>query len=117
MTDHSIVLNKVENTLLATMQSTLSHSVLEDFQQELLNRLERIKVDYVLCDLSGLELLDIDEYVSLCNTLSMASLMGVRAIMVGLTPGVAATIVDYDVDISAFQYARNIDDGLALAKQ
>ena len=111
-----IVINKVENALLATFQATLSETSLAQFQTSLLNRISDPSVQYVLCDLSGVDILDIDEYLSITKTFNMASLMGVNTIMVGLNPGVAATLVDYDIDISQFQYALNIDDALLLTR-
>ena len=50
------------------------------------------------------------------KTFEMASLMGANTIVVGLSPGIAATIVDYDIDISQLGYARNIEQGLSMIR-
>lgn len=112
-----VVINKIDNGLLATIQATLTDDVLNQFQQDLLERLSLTKVKHVVCDLSGMEIIDIDEYVNLTLTFDMAGLMGASTVVVGLSPGIAATIVDYDVDISKYRYALNIEQGLNLIKE
>lgn len=113
---NEIVLNKIENTLLATFQSTMTEAVLGEFKNALLIQLSKVQSNYVLCDLSGVDLVDIDEFSHLTQILNMASLMGTKTIIVGIKPCVAATIVDYDMDISLFDYALSIDEGLAKAR-
>ncbi|QIZ77691.1 STAS domain-containing protein [Ferrimonas lipolytica] len=113
--ESSIVLNKIERRLIATVQSTLTDEVLARFQQQLLLRLTELQLDYLLCDLSGIDIIDIEEFEALSNIFKMASLMGVNTILVGLNPGLAATIVDFDLDTSAFMFARNIEHGLELS--
>jgi len=111
-----VVINQVENALLATIQSALSDTSLKEFQARLLARISGSNVKYVLCDLSGVDILDIDEYRNIAKTFSMASLMGAETIMIGLNPGIVATLVDHDIDITQFQYALNIDDALVLTR-
>lgn len=116
ISENSIVINKLNNALLATVPPLLSDTVLTQLQSELLDRVEKTKVDFILCDFSGIELLDIDEYSRLVSALKMASLMGARTILVGLSPGIAAMIVDHDIEIGSFQYALDIEQGLALTR-
>lgn len=111
-----VVINKIDNGLLVTIQLTLTDEVLAEFQRELLDALSKTKVKHVLCDLSGMDIMDIEEYMSLMKTFEMASLMGANTIVVGLSPGIAATIVDYDIDISKLGYARNIEQGLSMIR-
>jgi len=111
-----VVINQVENTLLATIQSVLSDGALQQFQTDLLGRVSGSKIRYVLCDLSGVDLLDIDEYLNIVKTFNMVGLLGAKTIMIGLSPGIVATLVDYDIDITQFQYALNIDDALVLTR-
>ncbi len=115
--DSPVVLNKVGNALIVTLQSTLTDEVLEQFQEHLLSRITQVKVRYIVCDLSGVELIDMEEYASISSSFKMAALMGVKTIIVGLNPGVAAMIVDSELDCASFQYALNIEQGLTLAKQ
>jgi len=112
-----VVINQVENALLATIQCALSDAALRQFQAELLTRISASKAKYLLCDLSGVDILDIDEYLNIVKTFNMASLMGAETIMVGLNPGIVATLVDYDIDVTEFQYALNIDDALVLTRR
>ena len=117
VSDNSIVINKLDNTLLATVPPLLSENTLVQLQDELLDRISQTDVSFILCDFSGVELLDAQEYSRLTNTLKMASLMGAETILVGLSPGIAAMIVDHDIDIDTFQYALDIEQGLLLAQR
>lgn len=114
--DSGIVLNRLNNALLATIQATLMPEVLQQFKGSLLNELVETKVKYILCDLSAVDIIDIEEFSSLSSILDMAGLMGAKTIFIGMPPNIAATIVDYDIDINKFQYALTIDEGLSLAQ-
>ncbi|MFD2166113.1 STAS domain-containing protein [Thalassotalea euphylliae] len=115
--ESNIVLNKIESAVLATIQSALTDEVLNRFREDLLTHLSATSVKYLLCDFSGLDLLDIDEYQSVQKICQMAQLMGVTSIIVGLSPGLAATIVDYDIDTKNIRFALNIDEGLLLVRE
>ena len=115
--ENSVVLNKVQNTLIATMPPVLTEPVLVQLQTDLLQQLAGIKIGYVLFDLSAIDILDVEEFVVISNICKAAGLMGSKTILVGLNPGVAASIVDYNFDTVVFQYALSIDDGLALANK
>ncbi|WP_117234164.1 STAS domain-containing protein [Vibrio maerlii] len=115
--DSAVVLNKVGNALIVTLQTTLTDEVLNQFQARILSKISEVKVSYIVCDLSGMELIDMEEYASITTSLKMAAVMGVKTIIVGLNPGVAAMIVDSDLDCDSFKYALNIEQGLSLAKQ
>lgn len=114
---NGVVINKIDNGLLATIQSTLTDDVLSRFRQDLLERLSISKAKHIICDLSGMQIIDIDEYMKLTQTFDMAALMGASTVVVGLNPGIAATIVDFEIDISKYQYALNIEQGFNLIKE
>jgi rsbT antagonist protein RsbS len=114
--ESSIVINKIESALLATIQSALTDEVLSQFRADVLSRISESSINYLLCDFSGLDLLDIDEYREIQGICQMAELMGVTSIIVGLRPGIAATLVDYDIDPKNIRFALNIDEGLLIVR-
>ena len=66
----------------------------------------------LLIDISGLD--TVDSYVAhvLARTARMASLMGARAIVVGMRPMVAATLVRMGAHLEGIETALNLDEGL-----
>ena len=61
----SIVLNNIAGALVATMQVALTSDVLDQFKQTLLVRLENDNVHHLLFDFSGLELMDVNEFIAI----------------------------------------------------
>jgi rsbT antagonist protein RsbS len=103
--------------LVASLQLDLSSSVLEQFRVDLLEFLSRNDASGVLIDVSGIEILDADDFDDLRRTAAMARLMGVRTVIAGLRPGVVSALVDLGVDGQSLETALNLDDGFDLLKE
>jgi len=113
--EHSnyIVLNAIRTALLATVQVSLTPNVIEKFKSDVLDRVKQDKFEHLLMDLSGLELMDFDEYQKVCQVMGMVSLMGVQPIIIGLRPGVVASLVEHDIGKINYTIALNIEDAFA----
>src|SRR5688572_19734041 len=84
---------KISRTLLATIQLDLHDSVVDGFQNDVLEELEKSSASGLIIDISALE--TVDSYVAkvLTETGRMAKLMGAKTVIVGMRPAVAATLV------------------------
>lgn len=109
----SIVLNLIQSALLATVQVPLQPKVLERFQTDLLDFIDLHTVQHILLDFSGLDLMDKHEFIAMLKILDMASLMGAKAILVGLKAGVVASLVQENLDLGQLKTALDIDEALA----
>jgi anti-anti-sigma regulatory factor len=105
-----IVLNAIRNALLATVQVSLTPQVIEEFKLNVLNRVKHEKYKHFLIDLSGLELMDFDEYKKICQIMDMVSLMGVESVVIGMRPEVVASLVEHDIGVIYYTVALNIED-------
>lgn len=65
-------------------------------------------------DLSGVELLEPDDFDLLLRSMDMARLMGARPVLCGLRAGVVSALVDLDVDLEEIDATRTIDDALDI---
>ena len=101
-----------QGCLIANIQIDLNESVLQVFQHDLLNKVESHLVRGVILDLSGIDLLDSVSAEMLVKTISMVQLMGARAVVSGLRPGVVASLIDMDVDLEKLEGYLNLDDAL-----
>lgn len=100
--------------VVASIQRDLRGAVLQQFQTDLLECLQDSGASGVIIDLSGVRIMDADDFDGIRRTLDMAALMGARAVLVGLRPGVVSALVQLDVDTGSFDTLLDLDDGFAL---
>jgi len=105
-----IVMNAIHGVLVSTIQTPLSPSVLTRFKCDILKRLEQEKISYIFFDFSGLTVMDIYEFKEIENIIQMAKMMGSCSVIVGLHPGVVASLVLYDIDYLSLNTALDVDD-------
>src|SRR5678815_5395984 len=92
MPSGTIPILKIGSTLLATIQIDLHDTVVDAFQNDVLQEIERTAATGLIIDISELE--TVDSYVArtLANTGKMAKLMGAGTVIVGMRPAVAAVL-------------------------
>jgi rsbT antagonist protein RsbS len=103
---------RLGNILLATIQLDLHDTVVDAFQNDVLEQIERISSTGLVIDISALE--SVDSYVArmLANTAKMAKLMGAETVIVGMRPAVAATLVRMGYFMSDITTALSLQEGL-----
>lgn len=112
--DTRIPLTVSRGCVVASIQRDLRGTVLQQFREDLLERLQSSGASGVIIDLSGVSIMDADDFDKVRRTLEMAALMGARAVLVGLRPGVVSALVQLDVDTGNFDTLLDLDDGFAL---
>jgi len=105
---------KLGSTLLATIQIELHDTVVDSFQNDVLEEIERTGSNGLIIDISALE--TVDSYVArmLANTGKMAQLMGAETVIVGMRPAVAATLVRMGYFMEGIKTALSLEEGLEL---
>src|SRR4051812_38185711 len=105
---------KIGSTLLATIQIELHDTVVDAFQGDVLEKIEKTGARGLIIDISGLE--TVDSYVArmLSNTGKMAKLMGTQTVIVGMRPAVAATLVRMGYFMEGIETALSLEEGLEL---
>jgi len=114
MPSGSISLLRLGSTLLATIQVDLHDTVVDAFQNDVLEEIEKTGASGVIIDISALE--TVDSYVAkmLASTGKMAKLMGADTVIVGMRPAVAATLVRMGYYLSGISTALSLQEGLEL---
>jgi rsbT antagonist protein RsbS len=107
-----IVLNRMGNVLVATVQTDLTSSVLERFHEDLLNRLALERSPALLLDLSGVSVMDVEEFDALRKLARSATIMGAETWFVGFRPEVVYTLVGVGADTVGVKAALDLDDAL-----
>ncbi len=109
-----VALQRMRECLIATIQVELSEEVLSRFREDLLSHIRCNSCRGAVLEVSGLEVMDSQAFSALAQIASMASLMGARTIMTGLRPGVAASLMDLELDLelSSIQAAPGLEEAI-----
>jgi rsbT antagonist protein RsbS len=104
---------RIGEILLVSIQDELRDTSADRMQDDLLAMLQKTSASGVVIDISGLEI--VDSYVGrvIAETSRMSQLMGARAVLVGMRPYVAATLVQMGFHLLEVETALNLEEGLA----
>lgn len=108
-----VPLQLLRGRIVASIQIDLSDAVLRQFQTDLLTYVQASAATGVVLDVSGVEVMDAEEFNALRRAMSMVEVMGARPVLVGLRPGVVSALVELGADPGDMAAALSIDDGLS----
>ncbi len=109
-----VALQVTNRCLIATIQIELDDATLAQFQKDLLSAVHQSDVTAVILDLSTVKIMDSYEFAAIRRTVAMVTMMGPKAILVGLQPGVVSALVDMDLSLEGLLTALNLEDALRL---
>ena len=98
--------------LVASIQLELTTAILRQFQCDLLDRIKSTGATGVILDVSGVQMMDLDDFELLRRSMATASIMGARSILVGLRPGIVASLIELDGNIDGVEAAADLDGAL-----
>ena len=102
----------ISGCLTASIQLDLTTDLLRRFQLDLLQRIKTSGVSAVILDVSAVEIMDLEDFELLRRSMVMASIMGARAILVGLRPGIVASLIAMDANVDGVEAATDLEDAL-----
>ncbi len=105
---------KIRNLLIVTINNDLSDKSVIDFQQEILNRVYKDQARGVIIDISVLDIVDSFLGRIISDTAKMIKLLGAGTILVGMSPGVAITLIELGLDISNVESALDVESGIEM---
>jgi rsbT antagonist protein RsbS len=109
-----IPLQVVRGCVVASIQIDLTAEVLRQFRKDLLERVQESAAIGVILDVSGIEVLDLNDFNGLCKTMEMTQIMGARSILSGLKPGVVSALIDLGADPEGLNAVLNLDDAFRV---
>ena len=104
-----IAMQVSRDVVVASIQVDLDDAVLDRFREDLLLRIHKTGSRGVILDVSGLETLDSGEFAALRRIITMCTIMGAEAVLVGLQPGVVSALIEAGADVDGLQAAINLD--------
>lgn len=112
----NIPILQIGTSLIVPIQGDLYDQLVLELQSEILGRIEKTAAPGLILDISALEFLDSFMARVLNDIATMASLMGTRTVVVGMSPAVAIILMDLGLQMSKVPTARNLEKGLELLK-
>ncbi|PQO32985.1 STAS domain-containing protein [Blastopirellula marina] len=109
-----IPMQLTNHCLVASIQVDLNDSVLFRFKRDLLEKIRQTQTRAVLLDVSGVDIMDRDEFESIREIMHMARLMGARSMLVGIKPEIACSLMDFDLDLREMETALTLDQAFEL---
>ena len=109
-----IPLQVARSYVVASIQIDLDPEVLRQFRIDLLECVQKSRANGVILDVSGIDILDLDDFNGLRSTMEMAEVLGARSILSGLNPGMVSALIDLGADPEGVNAVLNLDDAFRL---
>jgi rsbT antagonist protein RsbS len=105
------------NCVIASIQIDLSDAILRQFRMELLELIQTSGAHGVILDVSGIEVMDYEDFEALHKTMAMARLMGASSVLAGLQAGVVSSLVELGAETEDVVAAMDLDDAFRVMDQ
>lgn len=112
-----IPLQLAQGCIVASIQIDFTEAVIAQFRQDLLNYLQETGAKGIILDLSGVKVMDLEDFNALNTILSMTAMMGAINILTGLQPGVVSTLIDFNAEIDHLNATLDLDAAFTLIQQ
>ena len=106
------VLTRVRGTLVVTLQDAADSDTLAAASQALMEELGRRGAEGVVFEISGCEVIDLDEFTALRKLVQTVEWLGVSSVVAGLRPGIVAYLACAGVPTGDLRTLLNLEQAL-----
>jgi rsbT antagonist protein RsbS len=107
---------KMGEFLLVTIQVDMHDRLAMALQEDLTEKIVKLRARGVLIDISALEVVDSFIGRMLGNIAGMANLLDAATVLVGMQPAVAITLVELGLALPGIRTALNVERGMDLLR-
>lgn len=100
--------------LIVQITFKLYDDIIQDMQMLILNRVKSEQLKGLILDLSSMQIIDSYTFTMITDTIKMVQLLGISSVIIGLNPGIVASIVDLNVEMNNLTTARNLENAIAM---
>mgnify|MGYP000642490107 CR=1 FL=1 len=104
----------INNTLIICIQNDLTDTAILELQNDILNKTYKTRVNGVIIDVSELDMIDVFLGKVISDTAKMVRLLGAEAVIVGMKPNIAITLIELGFEMPNVRTAIDIDNGLKI---
>ena len=112
MPEAHFALTRVRNTLVVTVQGAADAGTLAAASQAIMRELEQRGAKGIVFEISGCEVIDLDEFTALLKLVRTVEWLGVRSVIAGLRPGVVAYLALAGVPTQNLRTSLNLEQAL-----
>jgi rsbT antagonist protein RsbS len=105
------------SSLLISLQGDLDDDAVLRLETEITHTVGRTRATGVVIEVSGLAVVDSFIARVLARIAGMIRLLGAEAVVVGIQPAVAITLMELGVGMQHVQTALNVSEGMALLRR
>ena len=105
----AVALQVSRGIVVASIQVDLEERVLARFQDELLQRVHETGASGVILDVSGLAIMDSQEFAALRRVIRSTEIMGANVIVAGLSAGIVSSLIQSGAEIDGLEAAIDLD--------
>ena len=103
---------KLKELLLTSIHVDLTDEDAKEFQNDVLHRVSQTEAKGIVIDISALEVVDSFMARVLNETVSMAQFLGAQAVICGMQPDVALTLIEMGRELVGVEAALNLEEGV-----
>jgi rsbT antagonist protein RsbS len=107
---------KMGEFLLVTIQVDMHDRLVMTLQDELTERIVATQAHGVLIDISALDMVDSFIGRMLANIAAMSHILDAQAVVVGMQPAVAITLVELGLSLPGVRTALDVEKGMQLLR-
>jgi rsbT antagonist protein RsbS len=108
---------RIGDTLVVSLQGDLDDSTVTRVEEQLTSEVARTHARGTLIDVSGLQIVDSFMARVIARVVGMVRLLGSEAVVVGIQPAVAISLIELGVPMGHLDTALNAEQGMALLRQ
>ena len=105
---------RMGDLLLVTIQVDMHDQLASTLQDDLTSKITEVSAKGILIDISSLDIVDSFIGRMLANTSAMARILGAEAVVVGMQPAVAITLVELGLNLSGVHTALDVEKGVEM---
>lgn len=109
-----ITVVKVHDVLMVAMPPDPDDATVANFQEQVMNELDRHRAKGLVLDISAVDTLDSFFARTIAETAQMVSLMGGRTVIAGMHPSVAITTTQLGLTLGRTLTALSVDHAMNL---
>ena len=107
---------RMGDLLLVTIQVDMHDQLASALQDDLTRKIAEVSAKGILIDISSLDIVDSFIGRMLANTSAMARVLGAEAVVVGMQPAVAITLVELGLNLSGVHTALDVEKGVEMLR-
>jgi rsbT antagonist protein RsbS len=112
-----IPIMRIGDVLLVSLQGELDDTTVVRIEDQLTREVARTRAAGTLIDVSGLSVVDSFIARVIARVVAMVRLLGSEAVVVGIQPAVAITLVELGVPMGHLDTALNAEQGMTLLRR